>query len=263
MRDYFADKVALVTGSARGIGYAIAEQLGRRGASVVLSDVLDDTLEESAARLADEGVDVFAARTDVTNPGACQELVDRTLAEAGRLDVLVNNAGISIVARFDECEPAACKKLMDVNVMGSIYMTHAALDALKGSRGHLVFVSSVSGIRAIPTGSIYSASKAALRSFAESLRLELKPHGIHVGVVSPGFTPTEASKTVLRGDGTPRPIDRPAHDTPKSVAKQTLALIEGRERERVLTPLGKATQVLQRLSPTLVDYVLSGRELKN
>jgi len=263
MTDYFAGKVALITGSARGIGFNIAEQLGRRGATVVISDVLDDTLEEAASRLADQGIDVFAARTDVTDPKACQELVDRTLSEAGRLDVLVNNAGISIVANFEECEPAACKRLMDVNVMGSIYMTHAALDGLKRSRGHVVFVSSVSGIRAIPTGSIYSASKAAMRSFAESLRLELKPHGIHVGVVSPGFTPTEASKTVLRGDGTPRPIDRPAHDTPESVAKQTIGLIEGRERERVLTPLGKATLVLQRLSPTLVDYVLQGRQLKN
>lgn len=263
MSDYFKDKVALITGSARGIGYAIAQQLGRRGATVVLSDVLDDTLEEAATRLADEGIDVFAARTDVTDANACKELVERTLAEAGRLDILVNNAGISIVANFEDCEPAACKKLMDVNVMGSIYMTHAALDALKASRGHLVFISSVSGIRAIPTGSIYSASKAAMRSLAESLRLELKPHGIHVGVVSPGFTPTESSKTVLQGDGTPRPIDRPAHDTPESVAKQTVALLEGRERERVLTPLGKATLVLQRLSPTLVDLVLQGRELKN
>lgn len=263
MSDYFEGKVALITGSARGIGYAIAEQLGRRGATVVLSDVLDETLEEAAERLADQGIDVFAARTDVTDPQACEELVDRILGEAGRLDVLVNNAGISIVANFEDCEPAACKRLMDVNVMGSIYMTHAALGGLKRSRGHLVFVSSVSGIRAIPTGSIYSASKAALRSLAESLRLELKPYGIHVGVVSPGFTPTEASKTVLRGDGTPRPIDRPAHDTPESVAKQTVALIEGRERERVLTPLGKATLVLQRLSPTLVDFVLQGRQLKN
>lgn len=263
MSDYFQNKVAVITGSARGIGYAIAQELGRRGASVVLSDVLDDTLEEAAARLADEGVDVFAARTDVTDPEACKELVERTLAEAGRLDVLVNNAGISIVANFEDCEPAACKKLMDVNVMGSIYMTHAGLDSLKASRGHVVFVSSVSGIRAIPTGSLYSASKAAMRSFAESIRLELRPHGIHVGVVSPGFTPTESSKTVMQGDGTPRPIDRPAHDTPESVALQTVALIEGRERERVLTPLGKATLVAQRLSPTLVDLVLQGRELKN
>jgi len=100
MRDYFAGKVALITGSARGIGYAIAEQLGRRGATVVISDVLDDTLAEAAARLADQSIRVIAVHTDVTDPQACQDLVDRTLREAGGLDVLVNNAGISIVANF-------------------------------------------------------------------------------------------------------------------------------------------------------------------
>ncbi|MFH2008521.1 MAG: SDR family oxidoreductase [bacterium] len=263
MRDYFTDKVALITGSARGIGFAIAEQLGRRGATVVISDILDDTLEEAARTLADLGIDVFAERADVTDPDACEALVAATRTHAGKLDVLVNNAGISIVANFEECRPEVARKLMDVNVMGSIYMTHAALPSLKESRGHLVFISSVSGIRAIPTGALYSASKAAMRSLAESLRLELKQYGIHVGVVSPGFTPTEASKTVLKGDGTTRPIDRPAHDTPQGVALQTVRLIERRERERVLTPLGKATNVLQRLSPTLVDRILEGRELKN
>jgi len=263
MRDYFTDKVALITGSVRGIGFAIAEQLGQRGATVVLSDILDETLEEAAMRLADQGIDVFAERADVTDSDDCEALVAAARKHAGGIDILVNNAGISIVANFEECRPEVARKLMDVNVMGSIYMTYAALPLLKDSRGHLVFISSVSGIRAIPTGSIYSASKAAMRSLAESLRLELKQYGIHVGVVSPGFTPTEASKTVLQGDGSTRPIDRPAHDTPQGVALQTLRLIEHRERERVLTTLGKATNVLQRLSPTLVDRILQGRELKN
>ena len=263
MQDYFADKVAVITGSARGIGLAIAEQLGERGATVVLSDVLEDTLKESEARLAGRGIDVFSHPADISDPDACKGLVAATLAHAGRLDILINNAGISIVSNFDECRPESCRKLINVNVLGTMFMTLAALDALKQSRGHVIFVASVSGIRAIPTGSIYSASKAAIRSLGESLRLELKPHGIHVGVVSPGFTPTESSKTVLKGDGTLRPIDRPAHDTPAGVATQTIRLIEHRERERVLTPLGKATSVMQRLSPWLVDRILQGRELKN
>ena len=262
-RDHFVGKVAVITGSARGIGLAIAEQLGAQGARVVLSDVLDDELRRAARRLEDQSIRVHARRTDVTDAGECQDLIDFCLEQEGRLDILVNNAGISIVENFENCRPEVCRKLIDVNLMGAVHMTHAALSALKESRGHVIFIASVSGIRAIPTGSLYSASKAALRSFAEALRLELRPHGIHVGVVSPGFTPTEAAKRVLRGDGSARPINRPAHDTPEGVARQTVALIRRRERERVLTPLGKLTSVLQRVSPSLVDRILAGRELQS
>lgn len=257
-------KAAIVTGSARGIGLAIATALAERGVAVALSDVLLPELEAAGAALRAAGRDVIAVPADVTREADCEALVSETLAHTGgRLDILVNNAGISIVAPFEECSAASCRRLLDVNLVGSIQMTLSALPALKAARGSLVFVASVSGIRAIPTGAVYSASKAALRSLAESLRLELRPAGVHVGVLSPGFTPTEASKTVLRGDGSTRPIDRPAHDTPENVARHAVALIEGRERERVLTPLGKATHALQRLSPTLVDAVLSRMHLKN
>ncbi len=261
--DYFSGKVALVTGSARGIGLAAARLLGDRGARVVLSDVLEETLAEAEERLKGVGIEVFASRSDVTKPEECEALVTSAIDRFGRLDVLVNNAGLSIVADLEACRPEACKKLVDVNILGSIYMTLAALDALKQAKGNLVFVSSVSGLRAIPTGSVYSASKAFLRSLAESLRLELKPHGVHVGVIFPGFTTSDSDKTVMGGDGAPRPIDRPPHDTPEGVARGIARLIEKRERERVLTKLGKATAVLQRLSPALVDRLLEGRELKH
>jgi len=261
--DYFEGKAALITGSARGIGFATAELMGRRGAKIVLSDVREDTLEQARNKLAGKGVEVMAKRADVTGCEDCQDLVRAALERFGKIDVLINNAGVSIVSRFDQVTPQTARKLVDVNVMGCIYMSIAGLEALKRSRGHLVFVSSVSGIRNIPTGSLYGASKAFLRSFAESIRLELAPEGVHVGVITPGFTTTEASKTVMKGDGTPRPIDRPPHDTPEGVARGIAALVEGRERERVLTPLGKVTHALQRLSPRLLDLVLAGRELKN
>ncbi|MDY0003305.1 MAG: SDR family NAD(P)-dependent oxidoreductase [Polyangia bacterium] len=264
MKPRFEGKVAIVTGSARGIGLAISTALAREGARVTLSDILAPELEQAAEGLRSTGAQVLTQATDVTSDEGCRRLVEATLdGSGGRLDILVNNAGISIVAPFEDCTPEACRRLLDVNLMGSIQMSLAALPALKVARGHLIFVSSVSGIRAIPSGALYSASKAALRSLAESLRLELRPSGVHVGVISPGFTPTESSKTVLRGDGSLRPIDRPAHDTPENVARETLTLIAGRQRERVLTPLGKATLILQRISPTLVDHALSRMRLKS
>lgn len=259
----FEGKVVLVTGSARGIGAAIAARFAQAGAKVVLTDVQADLLEATAASLRARGVDVFARTCDVSDPEAVEALVASAVERFGRLDVVVNNAGISIVAEFASCAPAAMKKLVEVNLLGSMYVTHAALPHVKATRGSLVFVSSVSGIRAIPQGAVYSSSKAALRSLAESLRVELAPAGVHVGVVSPGFTTSDGAKTVMSGDGTPRPIDRPPHDTPEGVAKQVLALVSRKERERVLTPLGKVTAVMQRLSPRLVDKILEGRELKN
>jgi NAD(P)-dependent dehydrogenase (short-subunit alcohol dehydrogenase family) len=261
--DYFEGKVALITGSARGIGFATAELLGRRGAKIVISDILEDALAGAEEKLSKQGIEVVASLSDVTAPAKCSSLVKLTVRRFGKLDIVINNAGVSIVDRFENCTPETCEKLMDVNLMGAIYMSLAVLGALKETKGHLVFVSSVSGIRSIPTGGLYSASKAALRSLAESIRLELKEHGVHVGVISPGFTTTEAAKTVMKGDGTPRPIDRPPHDTPEGVAKGIARLIEKRERELVLTPLGKLTALLQRLSPSLLDRILYGRELKN
>lgn len=261
--DFFRDKVVLITGAARGIGFATAERLGARGARLVVTDVLEDPLKRAEAALQGQGVQVLAARSDVTDPAQCRQVVAQALERFGGLDVLVNNAGISVVAPLEECLPETARKLVDVNLLGAIYMTLAAMEPLKTSRGHVVFVSSVSGIRAIPSGSLYSCSKAALRSLAESLRLELKPCGVHVGVISPGFTTTDEAKTVLKGDGTLRPIHRPPHDTPEGVARGIAALIEKRERERILTPLGKATALLQRVSPRVLDRVLQGRELKN
>lgn len=261
--DYFNSKVILVTGSARGIGLATAKLLGGRGAKVILSDIDAETLDNAREELEGEGIEVLARKADVTAVAECEKLVEDGVEKFGALDVLVNNAGVSIVSNFDEVRPEIAKKLVDINVMGCIYMTMAALDALKASKGHIIFLSSVSGIRAIPTGSLYSSSKAFVRSMAESIRLELAPHGVHVGVISPGFTTTDPKKTVMKGDGSARPIDRPPHDTPEGVAKGIAKLIEKRKREMVLTPLGKATARVQRLSPGLMDMILAGRELKN
>ncbi len=261
--DYFIDKVVLITGSARGIGLATARLLGQKGAKIVLSDILEDVLTEAEEDLRGEGIEVLAVKADVTSADSCRQLVKSAVEHFGKLDVLINNAGVSIVDYFENCTPEIAKKLMDVNLMGCIYMSLAGLDELKKTKGHLIFVSSLSGVRSIPTGSLYGSSKAALRSLAESIRLELMPYGIHVGVVSPGFTTTDSSKSVMQGDGTLRPIDRPPHDTPEGLAKTIAVLIEKRKREMVTTAFGKLGVFMQRLSPSLVDFFLKGKEMKN
>jgi dehydrogenase/reductase SDR family member 7B len=262
-RERISGKVAIVTGSARGIGLATAALLAERGARVVVSDVLEEPLAQAEQDLRSRAADVLARRCDVSDPADCAALVAATIDRFGRLDVLINNAGVSSVAPFSDHRPETCRRLVEVNLLGSIYASLAALPELERARGHLIFVASVSGIRAIPSGALYSASKAGIRSLAESLRVELRPKGVHVGVVSPGFTSSDESKTVMRGDGSPRPIHRPPHDTPQGVARAILGLIEGRERERVLTPLGQLTAALQRISPALLDRILERRKLES
>lgn len=259
----FHGKSALVTGAARGIGLATAAALGRRGAGVTITDVDETRLAQAAQRLSDQGVAVLAVRADVCSFDDCRAAAEKTLERRGRLDVLVNNAGVSMVSRFDQCVPGPCQRLIEVNLIGAVNMTLAAMEEIKKARGHIVFVSSVSGIRAIPEGSLYSASKAALRSLADALRLELSSAGVHVGCICPGFTSTDPEKTVMRGDGSPRPIHRPPHDTPEGVAAAIVKLIERRRREMVLTPMGKLTAALQRLSPALLERLLLGRTLQN
>jgi len=261
--DYFAGKVVLITGGARGIGLATARELGRRGAKIVVSDLLDDALKEGEASLQGAGIEVLALRSDITRPDDCRALVAAALEKFGGLDVLINNAGVSVVDYFENCTPETARKLYEVNLLGQVFMSMAALPALKAAKGHLIFMSSLSGIRSMPTGSLYASSKAALRNLAEAIRLELKPHGVHVGVIAPGFTTTDPQKTVMKGDGSPRPINRPPHDTPEGVARAIAKLIEGRKREMVLTPMGKLTHFLQRLSPRIIDLILAGRELPN
>ena len=254
---------ALVTGGARGIGFATAAAFGRRGATVTITDVDEPRLAEAAGLLAGQGVTALAVRADVRSSDDCRAAVAQTLERFGRLDILVNNAGISMVSRFDQCAPEPCQRLIEVNVIGSINMTLAAVDEIKKNRGSIVFVSSVSGIRAIPEGSIYSASKAAMRSLADALRIELASAGVHVGTICPGFTSSDPAKTVMTGDGAPRPINRPPHDTPEGVAAAIVKLIERRRREMVLTPMGRLTAILARLSPALLERLLLGRTLQN
>lgn len=260
---YFYDKTVLITGGARGIGYATAAFLGAQGAKIVLIDILEDKLMNATLNLTDKGIKAVSLVSDVACFADCESAVRKTIESFSTLDILINNAGISIVSNLEYCKAEICRKLIEVNLIGSINMTIAALEEIKKSKGHIIFVASVSGIRSIPTGSIYGASKSALRSFAEAIRLELKPYGVHVGVISPGFTTTDPTKTVMKGDGTLRPINRPPHDTPEDVAKGIANLIEKRKREIVLTPLGKLTYLFQRISPSLLDYLLKDREIQN
>lgn len=184
------NRTAIVTGASSGIGAATARSLARSGYNVALAARRVDRLETLAAEL---GQNALAVPMDVTDPAACEALVARTVERFGSVDVLVNNAGIGLYAAIAEADPDDWRKMFDVNVLGVLYTTRAAIRhmLLRGS-GDVVFISSVAG-RRVPNsyGAVYSATKHALSAIAEGLRMDREGKGIRVVSVEPGLVRTE------------------------------------------------------------------------
>jgi short-subunit dehydrogenase len=187
-------------------------------------------------------------------------MVAEVVRTYGKLDILVNNAGLAMSAPLDTIAAETCKSIVDVNLLGCTYATLYSIPQLKRTHGSLVFISSIAGLVGLPTASVYCATKAALSGFAGSLRCELSPGGVHVGVVHVGFTENDPEKTVVGPGGLSVSPVRPAHLRQDEVAKHVADLIGARRRRLVLTPLGKLADLLVRLSPGLVEKLVAVSE---
>lgn len=253
---YFADKVALVTGGSRGVGYATAEGLVRRGSAVVISARTGRRLADSAQKLKGIGGRVETVQGDVGKWEDARRMVRAAADNFGRLDILVNNAGVSMRGRFEDLAPEVCAQTVETNLMGSVYPTRAAIRHIIEARGHVVFVSSIAGIIGLPGASTYCASKGSLARLCESLRLELIPKRVHCGIVYLGFTEHDPEKRVLAADGSLTPPDRPAHHTQAFAASMVLRLIEERKRQLIMTPIGNLGWVAHRLAPNFVEWAI-------
>jgi len=252
----FKGKVALITGSSRGIGLATARELAGRGARVVLNARSRDRLEQAQENLAKEGMEVMAIPADVSDPDACRNMISRVVDAHGRLDILINNAGISMRTNLEELDHETCKQMVDVNLMGCIYPTLYAIEQIKRNQGSLVFISSIAALLGLPTASLYCATKRALTGLAGSLRCELGQHGVHVGVVYVGFTENHPEKQVVGAGGSRISPDRPAHMTWQEVAREVAGLIQKRKRQATLSPVGKLARAIAWLSPGLVEKTI-------
>lgn len=254
--DYFEDKVALITGGSRGVGFATAEALARRGAKVVITARGERRLEESRARLSGMGAEVVAVSGDVGAWDDAVSMVGAAMEGFGRLDIVINNAGVSMRGELAELAPEVCSQVLATNLAGSVNVTRAAVEHVITARGHIVFVSSIAGLFGMPGASVYCASKSALTAFSESLRLELIPRGVHVGVVHLGFTEHDPEKRILAADGSLVPPDRPAHHPQSLAADLMLKMIEKRKRRLVMTPIGKLGWIAYRVSPWFVERAI-------
>jgi NADP-dependent 3-hydroxy acid dehydrogenase YdfG len=194
-------KVALVTGASSGIGEATAVALAEAGAAVAIGARRRDRLDALATRLTDGGARVLQLDLDVTDEAQCTAAVARTREELGGLDVLVNNAGVMLLGTITGADPEDWRRMIDTNVMGVLYMTHAAIDGMvaQGS-GDIVNMSSVAGRQARVGAGVYNASKWAVNAFSESLRQEVTERGVRIGLVEPGAVATELTDHITQAE---------------------------------------------------------------
>ena len=261
--DYFRGKVALVTGASRGVGYATAEELVREGAGVVISARGEGRLEESRQKLLDMGGRVVSCTGDVGVWEDAASMVQAAIDNFGRLDIVINNAGVSMRGRFPELSPEVLSRVIDTNLAGAVNVTRAAIDNVIDARGHVVFISSIAGLFGLPGASIYCASKGALTGLCESMRLELAADGVHLGVAYLGYTEHDPEKRILAADGSLVLQDRPANHPQSLAASQILKMIEKRKRRLIMTPIGKLGWAAYRVSPWLVERAVIWAQSSN
>jgi NAD(P)-dependent dehydrogenase (short-subunit alcohol dehydrogenase family) len=195
------DKVVLITGASSGIGRATAVRLAGLGARLALAARSPGALEETAREVRAQGGQALVLPTDVTDAEQCRRAVELSVTHYGQLDVLLCSAGVSLRADFADTALPVFERILRVNFFGTLYATYHAIPHLKTTQGSLVAVSSLTGKRGIPSYAVYGASKFAIQGLYQSLRVELRPFGIHVGVVAPGFVDTPLRERVLGPDG--------------------------------------------------------------
>jgi NAD(P)-dependent dehydrogenase (short-subunit alcohol dehydrogenase family) len=255
----FKDKVVLITGSSQGIGKATADEFFRLGAKIVLNGRNAERLEKAAQDLKSRGAQVLAVQADITREEEAQKLLDRTIEEFGRLDILINNAGISMRGYFADLKPEVYRHVFETNVIGVVNLTIPAMEHIKKSSGSIIFVSSLAGIRGLPGLSAYCASKMSLRGIAESIRVEEAQSGIHVGLIQVGFTEIDFNKQTMSADGSLMTIsDRSKFKaaSKESVAKAIVRNIKRRKFITTLTRIGKLNAFIQSIAPWIVEKVL-------
>lgn len=255
----FTEQVVVITGASDGIGAELARQLSVEKPRLVLAARSLDRLERVAAECRSRGAQALALATDVTDEAQCRALVDRAVETHGRIDVLVNNAGVSMHAWFeDTTDFSAYERLLRVNFLPAVALTRFALPHLKKARGLIVGVSSLAGRTGVPARTAYCASKFALAGFFEALRIELGGTGVDVTMIFPGVVATGIRRHGLDGAGKTAGVSGLAEENAMPVdecARQMIGAMRTRRRELVMTSRGRLGLWLKLLAPRAVDRI--------
>lgn len=253
------DKVVVITGGSSGIGKALAFEFGIRGSKILITGRNEEELAGTVQALRAKGVIAHSLRADVTLPEDNRKMAEEAVRLYSGIDVLINNAGISMRAIFEEVDPEVIRKVMDINFFGVIYATKYCLPEIIKRRGSVVGISSIAGFRGLPARTGYSSSKFALNGFLESLRTELLDTGVHVLTACPGFTASNIRKRSLTLDGTSQG-ESPRKEEKMMTAEECAAHIYRatvkRKRTLVLTLQGKLVVFLNKWLPGLTDRMV-------
>lgn len=250
------DKVVAITGASSGIGKALATDALSRGAKIAVCARNEAKLKEA---IGIDNPNVLYVAADVSKEVDCQRFIEATLQKWGRVDVLVNNAGISMRALFEHADLQVIRELMDINFWGTVYCSKFAVKSIRENKGTIVGVSSIAGFRGLPARTGYSASKFAMQGFLEALRTELLHTGAHVMWVSPGFTASNIRNVARSADGSAQgetPLDEGKLMSAEQCAAIILDGVEKRKRTIVMTGQGKLTVWLNKLLPGLADKLV-------
>lgn len=249
----FKNKVVVVTGASSGIGEALARRFSALGAHVVAGARSVDKLEAVVDSLPTPSL---AVGCDVSREEDCRRLIRAGVEAFGRIDVLVNNAGISMRALFDEVDLDVLRRLMDTNFWGCAYCTKYALPYIQQSKGSIVGISSVAGFHGLPGRTGYSASKYAMHGLLETVRIENLKKGVHVLIVAPGFTASNVRFAALTADGSQQgasPREEGKMMTAAEAAERIVRAVAKRKRTLLMDFDGKATRILKFWAPGLLD----------
>ncbi len=253
----YAGRSIVVTGASSGIGKALCLALAPQRPRLVLAARDAARLEEVAARCREAGAETLVVPTDVTSEDECRRLVRQAVERFGALDVLVNNAGIGMLARFDEVSDLSVyDRLMKVNYLGCVYPTYHALPHLKKSRGQIVVMASLAGLTGVPTRTGYAATKHAVFGFFDSLRIELEGTGVAVTIVAPYFVLSEIHRRAAGPDGKPlgtTPMQEDKIMTAERCAALTVRAMEKRQRLLVTNWRGNLARLVRIFAPSIVD----------
>lgn len=264
MSDFFKDKVVAVTGGSDGIGKALVEELLQQGARVATCGRHHDKLYRLQSE--NPSYPLHTVVTDISKENDCRHFIESTINIYGDIDILINNAGISMRALLQEASVDVIRHVMEVNFFGSVYCTKFALDSIIRRKGVIVGVSSIAGYRGLPGRSGYSASKFALQGWLESIRTELLDTGVHVMWVCPGFTTSNIRYAALNKEGDPHgetKMDEGKMMPADECARHILHAIEHKKRTLVLTFTGKRTVFLNKFFPAFTDKMVKKFFFKN
>ncbi len=257
MSVYFKDKVVVVTGGTDGIGKALVDALIDMGAKVATCGRHHDKIYRLQAEHPSAYLHTMVA--DVSNENDCRRFMETTIKNFGGIDILINNAGISMRALLKEATVEVIQKVMDINFYGTVYCTKYALDSIIERKGTIVGVSSIAGYRGLPGRSGYSASKFAVQGWLEAIKTELMGDGVHVMWVCPGFTTSNIRNAALNKDAESHgdtPMDESKMMTAEECASRILKAVRKKKRTLVLTFTGKRTVFMQKFLPKLSDRLV-------